>query len=678
MDPAAHRPVSNAGLPSSLGEFRIVAVLGEGGSGIVYDAVWGPRRVALKVLHPQLADTERVRAQFFAEAQRLQAISHPSVVKVLSVGELPDKRPYLAMERLDGETLAHVIGRGRIPLAHALELFSELCAAVATLHADALVHRDLKPENVFVVDGKHAVLLDFGIAKDLYAGASTSTMEGNVRGTPAYMAPERFFGQSASVATDVYELAVTLYAMLGGALPWDDVADPEARLSPRSLIDVGADVPGDLDVEIRRALSTRAQNRPASASALLDAVRSAAKGARTDAGETARMRPQTNPPPLGSVTKSAVERATKRTDPAFDTDPPVVTTPARRSRAWLAAPVAIAAIGAVVAWRVVIRKDAPVVVATDPHDPWGDHAAASPVAPIETPGDKTVSPTPDDIPTTGDSISLDTGVTEVAAAIPHLPAGTHVMLAAIIGPLRRDPRFTTLFDKIVAMPQVQGIALAMPACFKKLANGAEWVVVGTPDFTGHEHAVFIVRGRWDKAGVLSCFAKDAVATTVGADTVYKLPSLGVLDFLDDHTFYMNMKDGIDAAEVHADVTRKTPGMTKHAQELLASLKTPSALTFVADGSKLTWPDGTLPPGGDAVGWIRVHPNGAQFQVVLDTKDIALSDALVKKFKDDLKEVFDQPEAVVGTIGAHRDDTKVIVDGDLKNFVLSMIAGALPG
>ncbi|CAN5702367.1 hypothetical protein BH11MYX2_BH11MYX2_06640 [soil metagenome] len=672
MDPAAPRPATTDGLPASLGDFRIVAVLGEGGSGIVYDAVWGPRRVALKVLHPQLADTERVRAQFFTEAQRLKAISHPSVVKVLAVGELPDLRPFLAMERLEGETLAQVIARGRIPLAHALDLFSELCAAVATLHTDSLVHRDLKPENVFIVEGKHAVLLDFGIAKDLYAGASTTTMEGNVRGTPAYMAPERFFGQSASVATDVYELAVTLYAMLGGCLPWDDVADPEARLSPRSLVDQGADVPRELDVEIRRALSTRAQNRPASASALLDAVRAAAKGALGQtAGDTARMRPQSNPPPLGSVTKSA---ATKKTDPAFDTDTPAVIVPVRRSRAWLAAPVAIAAIGAVVAWRVVNRNDAPVTAAVTTVDPWAERPAASPIAPAE----KTVTEAPDEISTTGDGVSLDSGVAEVAAAVPHLPIGTHVMMSAIIGPLRRDARFMTLFDKLVAIPQVQALSLTMPACFKKLVNGAEWIVIGTPDFTGHEHAVFIVRGRWDKTGVLGCFGKDAVATSVGAETVYQLPSLGVLDFLDDHTLYLNMNESVDAADVHADVTRKTPGMTKHAKELLASLKTPSAITFIADGSKLTWPEGTLPPGGDAVGWIRVHPNGAQFQVVLDTKDIALSDALVKKFKDDLKEVFDQPAAVVGTIGAHREETKVIIDGDLKNFVLSMIAGALPG
>src|SRR6187402_3175105 len=104
-----------AALPTSLGDFRIEAILGEGGSGIVYDATWGPRRVALKVLHPALAETDRVRAQFLSEAQRLQAIAHPSVVKVLAVGELPDRRPFLAMERLDGETLANVLARGPLP-----------------------------------------------------------------------------------------------------------------------------------------------------------------------------------------------------------------------------------------------------------------------------------------------------------------------------------------------------------------------------------------------------------------------------------------------------------------------------------------------------------------------------------------------------------------------------------
>src|SRR5689334_3049501 len=161
-------------------------------------------------------------------------MTHPGVVKVLAAGSLPDGRPYLAMEKLPGESLARRLGRGPIPLSHAITLFVQLCDAVAAMHARDLIHRDLKPENVMLVagpTGEHAVLLDFGIAKLASDGVAVPTQSGLVRGTPAYMAPERFFGHPASVATDVYELAVTLFAMIGGRLPWADNADPEVRLN---------------------------------------------------------------------------------------------------------------------------------------------------------------------------------------------------------------------------------------------------------------------------------------------------------------------------------------------------------------------------------------------------------------------------------------------------------------
>src|SRR5690348_11431733 len=193
-------------LPGQLGDFVIVGVLGTGGSGVVLDARWGHREVALKVLHPTLIATARERAQFLEEARRLQEISHPGVVKVLASGELPDGRPYLAMEKLAGPTLAAKLATGALPLGRAVALFEQLSGAVQALHDRGLVHRDLKPENVVLVGDSHAVLLDFGIAKALAAPASTTTQDGGVRGTPAYMAPERFFGQPANVSTDVYEL----------------------------------------------------------------------------------------------------------------------------------------------------------------------------------------------------------------------------------------------------------------------------------------------------------------------------------------------------------------------------------------------------------------------------------------------------------------------------------------
>src|SRR5688572_8602695 len=178
------------------------------------------------------------RDRFLAEARLLMDMTHPGVVKVLAAGALPDGRPYLAMELLRGESLAARLVRAPVPLAAAIGLFVQLADAVAAMHARGLLHRDLKPENVMLVsDGQreHAVLLDFGIAREMDGGEVAPTRTGIVRGTPAYMAPERFFGQPATVATDVYELAVTLFAMIAGRLPWADCIDPEVRLNPARL-----------------------------------------------------------------------------------------------------------------------------------------------------------------------------------------------------------------------------------------------------------------------------------------------------------------------------------------------------------------------------------------------------------------------------------------------------------
>jgi len=273
------RPGAPAPFPARLGDFEIVGLLGEGGSGVVYSARWGHRDVALKVLHPLLVATPRERERFFSEAKLLAEITHPSVVKVLNVGALadPDGRPYLAMEKLEGETLGARLGRGPVAVAEALGIFSQLVGAVEALHARGLVHRDLKAENVMLVDGgRFAVLLDFGIAKEMDAPDSTVTQDGGIRGTPAYMAPERFFGQPASPHTDIYELGVVLYAMLAGCLPWTESNDADARLNPHRPSALGIQLPGTVETELLRALSTRPESRPASAREFLERVQIAA------------------------------------------------------------------------------------------------------------------------------------------------------------------------------------------------------------------------------------------------------------------------------------------------------------------------------------------------------------------------------------------------------------------
>ena len=268
--------------------FHPLRVLGEGGSGIVYEVrvrgrrgrFEGPTR-ALKVLRAELAPSERERRRFLAEAERMRRVSAPGLLTLLESGILADERPYLLMPLLEGETLAARLDRGPLSASEAARHLASLATALQALHAAGMVHRDVKPENVMLVDDE-AVLLDFGIAREIAAdddpatATTTSTADGRVRGTPAYMAPERFFGAPASVRSDVYELGVVLYMMLVGRLPWGSAENVTERLNPASPRDAGAKVSRSLATAVLRALSTRPEIRPCSAAELAALVKDAA------------------------------------------------------------------------------------------------------------------------------------------------------------------------------------------------------------------------------------------------------------------------------------------------------------------------------------------------------------------------------------------------------------------
>jgi serine/threonine protein kinase len=262
--------------PERLGDFSIRSLLGRGGNGTVYAASSARHpEVALKVLRADLALSERERHHFFEEIERMRRVWHPSLVALVAAGTLPDGRPYLCMPLLRGETVAACVEKGRLSVEIGLGYFGGLAEGVAALHRAGLVHRDIKPENVLLdAAARRAVLLDFGIAREIDGATTTTTLAGGLRGTPAYMAPERFFGTPANVATDIYELAVVLYVMLVGRRPWDaDTAD--ARLHPRTPKDFGVEVPSALVTTLMKALSTRPEARPASADAFADEARRA-------------------------------------------------------------------------------------------------------------------------------------------------------------------------------------------------------------------------------------------------------------------------------------------------------------------------------------------------------------------------------------------------------------------
>lgn len=261
-----------------LGDFRIRGTLGEGGGGVVYAADGPDGVIALKVPHPERELTERDRRRYLAEAAMMSRVSHPAIVEVLASGILPDGRPFVAMPCLTGRTVAERVSEdGPFDLDTALKLIEQLADATMALHEADLLHRDLKAENVFLCDGDEAVkLLDFGIAKDRKAPVRHTTT-GMVRGTPATMAPERFFGSEATEQSDIYELAVVFYVMVVGRLPWaGEETDVAARANPMPPHIARSGLSFAVSEVVLGALATRPEQRPRTPRAFVDALRAAA------------------------------------------------------------------------------------------------------------------------------------------------------------------------------------------------------------------------------------------------------------------------------------------------------------------------------------------------------------------------------------------------------------------
>ncbi len=209
--------------------YRVEAILGEGGMGIVYLAehVHIRKRVAIKVLLPQWATTPEVVARFERESVAAGAIEHPNVAAATDFGRLADGSFFLVLEYLEGRTLRSELEGGAIPPARALEIARGVALGVGAAHAKGIVHRDLKPENVMLVerdgDPYFVKVVDFGIARVEGCAAANGqvlTSAGEVLGTPDYMAPEQVLGGNVDHRADLYALGVMLFEMLTGECPF--------------------------------------------------------------------------------------------------------------------------------------------------------------------------------------------------------------------------------------------------------------------------------------------------------------------------------------------------------------------------------------------------------------------------------------------------------------------------
>jgi Tol biopolymer transport system component len=215
----------------AFGPYRVLAPLGKGGMGEVYAASDDRlgRRIALKVLPSAHAGDEQRRARFLAEARAASALQHPNIVTIFDIGS-EDGRDYFAMEMIEGMPLRALLRKGAVPLERALSIAADIAAALAAAHAAGIVHRDIKPENVVVTPSGQAKMLDFGLAKIVDLGFSSTpdapttplerTVPGAITGTVAYMSPEQASAEPVDHRTDIFSLGVTLYEMLAGRHPF--------------------------------------------------------------------------------------------------------------------------------------------------------------------------------------------------------------------------------------------------------------------------------------------------------------------------------------------------------------------------------------------------------------------------------------------------------------------------
>jgi non-specific serine/threonine protein kinase/serine/threonine-protein kinase len=292
-----------------IGPWRIVRDIGHGGMGEVYEAerVDGgfTQRAAVKLLRREASEQLE---RFHAERQILARLDHPGIASLHDGGVAPDGRPWMAMEFVEGRTLTTFCAETHATLDQRLQLFTQVCDAVAYAHHHFVVHRDLKPANILVNAEGKVKLLDFGVAKlldDAGGDARTRTLAAPL--TPLYAAPEQLTGGAITTATDVYALGVLLFELLTGGPPWAETGTtPVAQVlravhayaAPLASAAAAArgDAPvaprllrGDLDAIVAKALRAEPAHRYATVDALRRDIEHTRHGESVSAREGARL-----------------------------------------------------------------------------------------------------------------------------------------------------------------------------------------------------------------------------------------------------------------------------------------------------------------------------------------------------------------------------------------------------
>jgi serine/threonine protein kinase len=276
---SAQMSATSTNVGEIIAHYKIISALGHGGMGEVFlaqDTRLG-RKVALKLLPKALSNDEERLHRFEREAQSASALNHPNVCVIHEIGETEDRRPYISMEYIDGQTLRKRFSGGQFKLSEAIDIALQTASALAAAHEAGVVHRDIKPENIMLRRDGYVKVLDFGLAKltdryerDTGSEAPTfhafSTHSGVLLGTTNYLSPEQARRAEVDERADVWGLGVVLYEMIAGRLPFAGETPSHVIVSilerePESLLRYLPDIPPELDWVVKKALRKDREGR---------------------------------------------------------------------------------------------------------------------------------------------------------------------------------------------------------------------------------------------------------------------------------------------------------------------------------------------------------------------------------------------------------------------------------
>ncbi|MEO8440398.1 MAG: serine/threonine-protein kinase, partial [Spartobacteria bacterium] len=258
------------------GHYQVESLIGAGGMGEVYlarDKILG-RRVALKLLPAHRTADETQLGRFKAEARTASALNHPNILTVYEIGA-QDDRQFIATEFIEGVTVRTALASGQLDLPDAIDIATQVAAALAAAHETGVVHRDIKPENIMWRPDGYVKVLDFGIAKlieqvpearDLGTTAALQTRPGVFLGTASYMSPEQTRGQEADARSDIWSLGVVLYEMVSGVAPFAGETPSDSiaailKTEPSPLAALVPGIPAQLEAIVQKALRKESADR---------------------------------------------------------------------------------------------------------------------------------------------------------------------------------------------------------------------------------------------------------------------------------------------------------------------------------------------------------------------------------------------------------------------------------